>query len=120
MLIACYTSEGARYCLVQLLEAMDSFGTTIQNEFECPLYTLINVFRSVPSKCIQHSVSVIHECTQSCTFKQGNIHSNIERETVVVRKLHFEHDYTNTLFFININLLYALSSLIFVSALYNN
>ena len=75
VLAACFNVPGetsvlpSSYCVIQLYEPMDSIGIPVQNEFDCPLYDL---FRSVPSHCICHAVSVLHECTPSCVFKRVN------------------------------------------------
>ena len=41
------------YCVIQLYQRMDSFGTPLNNEYDCPLYQ---------SLCVNHTVSVVHEC----------------------------------------------------------
>ena len=103
VLVACFAAgDTSRYCFIQVFEPMDSLGTTMLNEYECPLYSLTNLFRCVPSDCIKHSVSLLHECTPSCTFKQANAESQIERENVVNQQLVFEHDYNSNIYSLNI------------------
>ena len=83
-LAACFTAvqEGTSYCMVQLFQPMDSAGTPLHNEFDCPLLQLTNVFYCVPSDCINMSVSVIHECTNSCVFQHQDRLRRYERELI--------------------------------------
>ncbi len=80
---------------------MVSNGTRTCNEFDCPLFTLSTIFQCNPSDSISHSVSMLHECTASCTFKRG-VTETIERENVQSSKLVFEHDFSNNLYSFNI------------------
>jgi len=99
VLTALFSVHGERdqtsYCIVQMYEPMDNFGIPILNEFDCPLFSLTNLFRCVVSNSILQSVSIIHECTSSCMLKRVNTASQVEREVVVEQKLQFEHDYCN-------------------------
>ena len=51
VLAACFNVPGetsvlpSSYCLIQLYEPIDSFGIPVQNEFDCPLYVLTDLFR---------------------------------------------------------------------------
>ena len=99
LLAACFhvrrERKGASYCIVQLYEPMDTFGIPVINEFDCPLLSLTNLFRCVLSYTISQSVSVIHECTPSCTFQRLNTATQVEREVVVSQNLSFQHDFCN-------------------------
>ena len=104
ILSACFRDkDGLSYCIVQLLQPMDVLGTQVSNEFDCPLLSLTDVFRCVPSKCICHSVSVLHECSSSCCIKTTNRSTVIERELVQMSQLVFEHDFkTSTIYCFNV------------------
>ena len=104
-LAACFTAvqEGTSYCMVQLFQPMDSAGTPLHNEFDCPLLQLTNVFYCVPSDCINMSVSVIHECTDSCVFQHQDRLRRYERELIADKNaVVFQHDYSNTLYSFNV------------------
>ena len=80
ILAACFAERsGLKYCIVQLYETLDPFGTQVLN---CPLYSLTSTFWCVPSSSILSSVSLFHECFSYCTFSHTNSVSQIERETV--------------------------------------
>ena len=106
ILTACFHINGERkdesYCIVQLLERVDSFGIQLCNEFDCPLLTITTLFRSVPSNCISHSVSIMHECSSSCTFEHADTTTVVECEHVTSRKLVFVHDFSNNLYAFNV------------------
>ena len=69
ILAACFNAAGEirdkSFCVVQLLEHMDCSGVQVCNEYGCPLLTLTSLFQFVPSDCISHSVSVVHECSST-------------------------------------------------------
>lgn len=89
--------------MVQLLQRLDSMGTALCNEVDCPLLQLTNVFHCVSSNCIQKSVSIHHECSNSCIFKHGTGSKTIERENVSFKNnLTFHHDYTNNIYCLNV------------------
>ena len=58
-----------QYCVVQELKV--EIGA---NTFGCPLVTLSNDFYAVHPDSVVTPISVVHECTNSCTFM------SIERE----------------------------------------
>jgi len=91
--------------MIQLYQPMDLLGTPVLNEYDCPLYTITDVFHTVPSGCISHTVSVLHECTDSCVFKRVDVQTHVERETVTSHKLVFDHDFCNNIYSRNISIL---------------
>ena len=107
VLAACFTvRSGLKYCIVQLFEPLDSFGTQILNEYDCPHYSLTSTFCCVPSSSILSSVSFFHECSSSCTFSCTNSLSEIERETVTTYKFLFIHNYQCSLYSFNVYCIY--------------
>lgn len=103
ILAACFTeNSGLKYCILQLYESLDSFGTQVLNEYDCPLYSLTSTFCCVPSSSIISSVSFFHECSSSCTFSHTNSVSLVERETVTTHKRMYLHDYQCSLYFLNL------------------
>ena len=72
------------YCVIQLYQRMDSFGTPLNNLFQ--------------SLCVNHTVSVVHECSSSCMFKSLPVGTQVERRTVMSHKLTFDHDFCNNIY----------------------
>ena len=100
ILAACFNATGEirdkSFCVVQLLEHMDCSGVQVCNEYGCPLLSL---FQFVPSDCISHSVSVVHECSSTCVFRRINTTTIVERKHV---KSCFVHDLSNNLYALNV------------------
>ncbi len=74
------------------------------NEQECPLLTLVDVMLVISTNLVLTSVSIIHNCTNTCTFITGHYAPKltIEREHICNNRLSFNHDYTNKMYCINI------------------
>ena len=66
----------------------------ITNEYECPLVNLTNSVLTIPSQSIVIAVSVIHQCTEVCTFLESGTRRTIKREHVTAtdNSLVFKHD----------------------------
>lgn len=114
LLAACFTAPRETihksFCVVQQLEHMDSYGIPVCNEYDCPLLTLSNLFRCIPSICISHSVSVVHECSASCVFRRIITTAIVERRRVQTQKLSFVHDFSNNLYALNIYCMHSIYS----------
>ena len=65
--------------LVQPLQSIDIFGVT---EYDCPHFSLSKLIYCIPSKHVCHSVSVVHECTNTCTFATELVPKQLEHEDV--------------------------------------
>ena len=102
LLTACFSVPEKSLCIVQLFERMDSFGVQICNEYDCPLLTLTNLFRCISSTAISHSVSVVHECSTTCTFSHTQTTTIMERTYVPSQKLKFVHDMSNSMYALNV------------------
>ncbi len=63
-------------------------GTIITNEMDCPLVERDDLI-------ISRAISIVHECLNGCTFKETKQIQTVERESVKVNKLIFEHDWSN-------------------------
>lgn len=81
---------------------MDVNGENILNEYDCPVLSLTDLIYCIPSQCIKHSISVVHECTTTCTYVTNCISNVIEHETVQTASLIFKHDWKNKLYCHNI------------------
>ena len=88
-------SEGDR-CLVRpYIPFMLPDGTIITNEMDCPLVERDDHIISLPPHSISRAISIVHECLSGCTFKETEQIQTVERESVKVNKLIFEHDWSN-------------------------
>lgn len=81
---------------------MDANGEPICNEFDCPLLTMSHLVYCVPSECIKHAISVIHECTDSCTFITRLTSKVVKHESVSASDLSYAHDWSHNLYCHNI------------------
>lgn len=85
--------------------------------FQCAMNTIalclpypIYLDVCVPSICISHSVSVMHECSVSCVFRHVNTTATVERREVRTRKLCFVHDFSNNLYSLNVYCMHSIYS----------
>ena len=103
MLLFCITFKSRALCFVRLLEQMDFNGEDVLNDYDCPLLTLTSNIVTIPSCKVEASVSIIHQCTSSCTFVLSPVGQIVERENVSnAGSLTYKHDGTNTLYCLNV------------------
>ena len=96
--VACVqTSAGNKYCFVRPLELL-----SVSNEYNCPLLLRAYTIKLIRVMCVASAVSIMHECTSTCTFSDQLQPQTIERESVVHNSLTFEHDFTNDMFSLNV------------------
>ena len=99
MLVACLETTLSQVCLLQNMELVEG----VVNDFDCPLYILSPDFKVVSSTSIAAEVCFVHECHDQCKFVSNHTSVFVERESVSVDKLHFEHDYSvNNLYCLNL------------------
>ena len=105
----CFISRatGVKYCIIQLFESVMCAGqgdeNVIKNEVECPLLFQLKLFGILQSNTIQHTVSLVQECTSACTLKKTSIYRTVEREDITqTSTLAYCHDWTNNLFCLNV------------------
>ena len=101
----CFTTNSTsnNYCLVQLFEKVTDGSQSLLNEQNCPLLFLLKVLKVVPSQSIMSTVSIIHQCGDSCKFCDATTYSRkVEREDIEVDGLVLKHDWTNTMFCLNV------------------
>lgn len=89
------------YCIVQKMNRIVSGNNAVMNDMECPLLDESHRFELIPSAGVLGPVSVIHECGSSCRLITQS-QSKIEREAVITDYKQYKHDFTNTLYSINI------------------
>ena len=91
------------YCIIQELEkCVDANKRPICGDLDCPLLTLTNNFHAISPQYILFSVSVVHQCTNTCKFIRASSHQNVERESVIQTTLVFVHDWSNVNFCVNL------------------
>ena len=97
--LACVqTSAGNNnFCFVRPLELL-----SISNEYNCPLLLCGYTIKLIRVTYVASAVSVMHECTSTCTFSNQLQPQTIERQSVVHNSLTFEHDFSNDLFSLNV------------------
>ena len=81
---------------------MDSMGDNLLNEYDCPILTMTNLIYCIPSSSVHCSVSVVHECTDSCVFVSDNVCKDVEHEKVSIAQLCYHHDWSNNMYCLNI------------------
>ena len=74
----------------------------VLNEYECPLLTLSTTVVFVHSTAISTAISVMHQCSDTCSFVRTSCFENRERESVSTNKLVFQHDWSNNLYCLNV------------------
>ena len=94
------TSESS-YCVVQIVVEPDAVIPQL-DEFDCPLLTMVDFFRVIPSTSVRTAVSVVHKCSTTCSFVEKTTPAVIEGCDSTVNRLVFVHDWTNTKYCNNI------------------
>lgn len=81
---------------------MDADGEPILNEFDCPFLTFSNLIYCIPSTSVKRSVSVVHECSNTCMYTTDLTSKTVEHEGVDVSEVVFKHDWSTNLYCLNI------------------
>ena len=90
-------------CLVQKLKwQLTPGGELVRNDLDCPRLLLTQEIYGIPSLSIFKSVSIVHECTNSCVLVECAAQFDLEREQVEKTKLLYKHDFSNNRFCYNI------------------
>ena len=102
LFLGSFHSEQSAFCLCRYLEPVLSGMDPVLNEWGCPLLTLTNVIRCIPSATVNCAVSIVHECDSQCVLAEHVTTSRIERELVTQKKTVFVHNTSNNLYCFNI------------------
>ena len=81
---------------------MDALGQRIVNEYDCPFLSMTNLLYCVPSHTVNHAVSVVHECTHTCSFVNCSASKRVEHEDVQLPYSSFVHDWSNKMYCLNV------------------
>lgn len=98
LLLACFgdCEQHVTHCLVRPLQPVDRHEL---NEYDCPILSMSNLIYCIPAKCVHHAVSVVHECTNTCTFVINSTRQRVEQEDILcVSQLTYTHDWKNKLY----------------------
>ncbi len=100
--LACFkTVDGRTFCILRGLQS--PLGEDITNDIDCPLLSLSNVVFATRSSSVMKAVSVVHDCSDTCQFKNKEVPRNIERKPVSTSRTEFEHDFIgNSMYCLNI------------------
>ena len=105
VLLCCVRIDESNHgmCLVQKLESLLApSGVPVLNDLDCPLLLLTQEIHGIGPQCISKSVSIFHECTDSCVLVECTAQCDMEREQVEKTKLVYKHDFSNNLFCYNV------------------
>ena len=78
---------------------MSQLGHQATDEFDCPLLELTYKIFLRRSSSILKAVSVVHKCSSACKFVKKHIPRRVERETVTLSRLEYEHDFRGSLLY---------------------
>lgn len=77
-------------------------GTEITNEWNCPLLELQYRIEVLHSSSVLRAVSIVHQCTNTCTFNRRKALRTVERESIEQESLTYSHDVKNMMYCLNI------------------
>ena len=72
------------------------------NDYECPLVSLTKNIFTVDCNQVKRAVSLVHDCTDTCTFEERDSSRRIERKLTNEKALHFKHDWCNMMYCLNV------------------
>ena len=96
-------------CIVQSNERVSGVSSQStedanKNELECPLLLQSKMFVMLESEAIQNTVSLVHQCSRTCSFQNKAVHRTIERKDVQVSSIFvYSHAWKNNLLCSNIS-----------------
>jgi hypothetical protein len=102
VILCCIESNSRCYVIVRHLEPLMAGTEPVCNDFDCPLYSLTSILRSIPSAAIIWPVSVVHQCTSTCSLQNKNASMTLEWQVASQKTLCFSHDWSNTFYCYNV------------------
>eukprot|EP00731_Ephydatia_muelleri_P013165 Em0007g475a len=70
-LTSCQLETGESFCVLQGCDEFVVNSEPVLNEYECPLLAITKSIFSADCSQIKQAVSIVHECSDSCTFDWG-------------------------------------------------
>ena len=96
-----HTKDHTSYCVLQKFCKVSAGGVPIVNEMDCPLLQATDRFYVVPSVNVIGSITIIHECSNSCGVQQSR-KALVERETItILGGTTFKHDVMSKFYSVN-------------------
>ena len=77
-------------------------GDEAVHDLDCPLLMLTQNLSFISPSAIQRPISIVHECSETCTFHQSPTFTTIECEAVDTNKIVLKHDWNNDVFCHNV------------------
>ncbi|KAL5479833.1 hypothetical protein EMCRGX_G023422 [Ephydatia muelleri] len=71
-LTSCQLETGESFCVLQGYDEFVVNSEPVLNEYECPLLAITKRIFSADCSQIKQAVSIVHECSDSCTFDWGS------------------------------------------------
>eukprot|EP00731_Ephydatia_muelleri_P008143 Em0004g481a len=103
LLTSCQLETGESFCVLQGCDEFVVNSEPVLNEYECPLLAITKRIFSADCSQIKQAVSIVHECSDSCTVDWGSSSRRIEREASGEKALVNTHDWTNMLCCLNVH-----------------
>ena len=101
-MITCFQTQEGCYCCVKGFDTFEIKTKLVCNEWDCPLLQARDTIEVIYSNQVLYAVSVVHQCTHTCTFQTSSVGKIIEREEIVRSSLHYKHDEKNNMFYLNV------------------
>ena len=90
-------------CIVNPSDRVMVGDEAVHNDLDCPLLILTQNLSFISPTKIECPISVVHECSETCSFHQSTTFTTyIEREAVNTNKVIFKHDWSNDVFCLNV------------------
>ncbi|KAL5484535.1 hypothetical protein EMCRGX_G021053 [Ephydatia muelleri] len=78
-LTSCQLETGESFCVLQGYDEFVVNSEPVLNEYECPLLAITKRIFSADCSQIKQAVSIVHECSDSCTFDWGSREASGEK-----------------------------------------
>ena len=104
LLLACAAKGEHWFCLVRVMEKIEINDEQITNDYDCPLLSMSTNITYISPHNIFTSVSIVHECTNTCTFVESHATRRVDREVIEEARtsLIFNHTILNFISFFSL------------------
>lgn len=101
-LLTCFECDDRYYCIVKPFHLITVLHEKVCNEIDCPLLEKENRIKVIRSRNIIRAVSIVHQCTNTCSFTATLMTKTVEREDVNSQNVQYKHDRSNNMYCLNI------------------
>ena len=104
ILLACFKclETNKDMCIVNLFDRLTAGDEAVLDELDCPLLMRTCNLNFISPSAIHCPVSVVHACSDSCTFHRSSTCTAIELEAVDTNRIVLKHDWNNDVFCHNV------------------